>query len=87
MSALLLISLEADVPLWIERHRATPEVERATRRQVCSAAVAAHGDILQFKSTKAGETADVFNRLAEGLALAAFAPGGVTFHGQHWEAT
>jgi hypothetical protein len=30
-------------------------------------------------------TAEAFNRLAEGLAIAAFAPGGVTAFGQHWE--
>jgi hypothetical protein len=30
-------------------------------------------------------TAEAFNRLAEGLAIAAYHPGGVTAFGQHWE--
>jgi hypothetical protein len=30
-------------------------------------------------------TAGAFNRLAEGLAIAAYQPGGVTAFGMHWE--
>jgi len=30
-------------------------------------------------------TAEAFNRLAEGLAIAAYQPGGVTAFGLHWE--
>jgi hypothetical protein len=30
-------------------------------------------------------TAEAFNRLAEGLAIAAYQPGGVTAFGMHWE--
>lgn len=30
---------------------------------------------------------ELFNLLAEGIACAAYAPGGITFLGLHWEAT
>lgn len=39
------------------------------------------------RGNNVGGPAAVFNALAEGLALAAFQPGGVTYLGQHWEAT
>jgi hypothetical protein len=46
--------------------------------------VASKGDILQFRSKKAGETAEVFNHLAKGLTALAHQPGGVTAFGRHW---
>jgi hypothetical protein len=30
-------------------------------------------------------TAEAFNHLAEGVALGAFQPGGITIFGHHWE--
>lgn len=44
------------------------------------------GDILQFRGGKPGETAKVFNALADGLAVMAFCPGGVTFCGTRYHA-
>lgn len=47
--------------------------------------LAARGDILQFGGGKKGEAADLANRLARGIAILAWLPGGVTFLGQHFE--
>lgn len=63
----------------------TPE-QRAERAHACGAHVAAHGDALLYKS-RAGATAEAFIHLAEGLAIAAFVPGGVDFAGMHFEYT
>ncbi|WDZ87203.1 hypothetical protein [Micromonospora cathayae] len=46
--------------------------------------IGSKGDILQFRSSKRGETAAVFNHLARGLTALAHQPGGVTFAGMHW---
>lgn len=84
---LLQCSLEAAVPMWIERLRDEPIEYLLERAKVCGAAVAERGDIIQFRSKKKGASAEAFNRLAEGLACAALvAPGGVTFLGVRWEA-
>lgn len=40
----------------------------------------------QAKGANKGGPAVVFNALAEGLALMAYQPGGVTYLGLHWEA-
>jgi hypothetical protein len=72
--------------MWIDRLRGYPESLRLERAQECGQVVAEKGDIIQFRSKKKGETAEAFNRLAEGIAALAFAPGGVTFLGDHWEA-
>lgn len=84
----LLSALDAAVPLWmLELDRMTPEI-RELDRQVWARrsadAIAAHGDVLQYGSRRKGETAKVFNALAQGLAAAAYQPGGVTFAGRHW---
>lgn len=84
--SLMRATLELAVPLWIEQVRHWPEEYRAERRQVCGQAVAERGDVAQYRSKKKGESAEAFNRLAEGLALLAFAPGGVTFLGVTWKA-
>lgn len=86
--SLLGISLGAAVPLWIERiideGWTWPRV--ATEAQAAGQIVAEKGDVILYKSKKAGETAGAFNALAKGIACLAFAPGGVTVFGQHWEA-
>lgn len=66
---LLRMSLKASVPMWFaDLRKKTPDYwER--RRTVCSKHIAAHGDIIMFRSKKPGQTAEAFNRLAEGCAL------------------
>ncbi len=85
---LLSIALGAAVPLWIERivdeGWTWPRV--AAESRTAGQIVAEKGDVILYKSKKAGETASAFNALAKGIACLAFAPGGVTVFGQHWEA-
>ena len=84
----LMISLEAAVPLRIAELEAMPDYERQDIlwkwRGEASEAVAHRGDILQYGSKRKGQAGLVFNHLAKGLAVLAHAPGGVTFHGVHW---
>jgi hypothetical protein len=68
----LVESLRFAVPLWIHEVRNLPAEHRVARAVRCADVVGAKGDALQF------------NALAEGLAYAAYLPGGVTFAGLHW---
>ena len=43
------------------------------------------GDLLMFKGKKAGESAEVFNQVVRGIAILAFAPGGITIFGEHYD--
>lgn len=82
----LMLSLEAAVPLWIEEFRGLTFEEREKIAHEASDIIASKGDVLQFRAKKKGETAKAFNALARGLAVLAYAPGGVTFNGRKWEA-
>ena len=82
----LAAALDAAVPLWIEEIRGRSFTWRQARASECAQVIAEHGDIIMFKSSKKGETADAFNRLAEGIACLAYAPGGVRVLGRHWNA-
>jgi hypothetical protein len=85
MSAdLLPIALQAAVPLWIGRVRAMTLEQRQARAAELAQVIAERGDSILFRSGKRGESAAVFNALAEGLAIGAFQPGGVTAFGSHW---
>lgn len=83
---LMRISLSCAVPLWIAKLQARPWSHIEARARECAQVVAEKGDVLQFRSKKAGESANAFNHLAEGLACLAFAPGGVKFLGDHYVA-
>lgn len=84
---LLKITLAAAVPIWIlELKRNSNPDELLVRAKRCGQYIAEKGDVLQFGGKK-GQAAQAFNALAEGLACLAFAPGGVTFCGLHFEAT
>lgn len=75
------------VPMWIEKlkHKTFEDFEK--RREKILESVCYKGDLLLYGSKKKGETAQLFNDLAEGLAwLALIAKGGVTFGEQHWDA-
>jgi len=84
--ALLESALAAAVPLWIDQLRACSDEQRAARAKECAQCVAEHGDNILYRGKHKGDTALAFNRLAEGLACLAFAPGGVKAFGQHWDA-
>lgn len=80
----LMETLALAVPLWmLDLYYRTPEQRCAIARR-CSQVLAERADNLMFGNKKKGETAQVFNALAEGLAVAAYQPGGVTFAGRHW---
>jgi len=79
-------ALEAAVPLWIAELAGSTFEERARRAHRCAQVVAEKGDLILYRSRRPGGTAESFNALAEGLACAAFQPGGVTAFGSHWEA-
>jgi len=82
---LLAGMLQVAVPLWIEDLKGKPWEYIAKRAGECSQVIAEKGDIILYKSSKKGETAEAFNRLAEGVACLAFAPGGVDVFGVHFE--
>lgn len=82
----LLTALEAAVPLWIFEMRNWSDDARIELGHSLAQVVAEKGDILQFGSKRKGETAEVFNAAAKGLAALAYQPGGIYFCGVHWEA-
>jgi hypothetical protein len=75
------LALAVPLRIWELRGR-TPE-QRMTIAKRCGQHVAEHGDSLMFGGKK-GRAAAAFNALAEGLAVAAYQPGGVSFAGRHW---
>ncbi len=83
---LMRMTLAVAVPMWIDRCKLRPMGGLLECAAECGQYIAEHGDVAQFRGKKKGETAAAFNRLAEGLAILAFVPGGVTFLGDHWEA-
>ena len=87
---LLRTCLCVTVPLWIQvwklRVASWSDALVRERGSLLSTIVASQGDIIQFRGGKKGDTAAAFNALAEGVALLAYCPGGVTFLGDHWEA-
>ena len=87
VESLLKLTLEAAVPLWILKIQDEnwPWDRLQAEAKEAAQIVAEKGDIIQFRSKKKGETAAAFNALAKGLSILAFAPGGVTFLGLHWE--
>lgn len=80
--ALLETTLTVAVNLWIPLVASWSWEKRAERAAVCSQYVAEHADIILYKSKG---TADAFNHLAEGLAILALQPGGVTIFNLHFE--
>jgi hypothetical protein len=84
---LLQASLEIAVPLWIERLNAKggPDAEDFSRASEFGEVLASRGDVLLFRGGKKGESAELFNRTAEAIAVLSFLPGGVRLFGNHWE--
>jgi hypothetical protein len=75
------------VPQWIDQLKTKSFKDFEMRREAILESVCYKGDRLLYGSSKKGETAKLFNDLAEGLAwLALIAKGGVTFGEQHWDA-
>ena len=83
--ALLRAALGAAIPLWVAELRKRPWSEIQAVVYECADIVTAKGDAILYRSKKKGETAVTFNALAKGLAALSFAPGGVTFLGDHYQ--
>lgn len=79
----LRLSLSVAVPLRIAEVREWTVDRRLETARGCADVIAAHGDDLMFGGK---HCADAFNKLALGIACAAFAPGGMTLFGDHYEA-
>ena len=84
----LLPALGTAVPLWVhDLYRAGgPSAADWQQLSQLGHLFAERGDILLFGGRRPGETAELFNRLAEALALLSFLPGGVRFGTLHFEA-
>lgn len=87
-SGLLSISLSAAVPLRIAVYvnQGGPRVEDVERARRFAHVLGEKGDILQYRGKKPGQSAEVFNGLADALAIMAFCPGGVKVFGLHFQA-
>jgi hypothetical protein len=83
----LRIALSAAVPLHVMELQRLSWAEVSASAKACGDIIAEKGDVLQFRGKKRGESAKAFNALARGLAALSFAPGGVTFLGDHYENT
>jgi hypothetical protein len=83
-SELLALSLQVAVPLWIDRIRDVPWETRIERARELAQYIASHGDNILYRGHKKGQSAEAFNALAEGLAIGAYLPGGVSAFGCHW---
>jgi len=84
--ALMQGSLSVAVPLWIERLRGLSWEEKQKRVVDVPTLLGEKGDVMLFGGGEKGEAGEVFNRLAEGVAVLAFMPGGVNVFGCHFEA-
>lgn len=76
-----MTTLEVAIPLWRERVSLLTPDERSARGAELASYIGEHGDDILYRGKY---TAEAFNALAEGLALASSVPGGVNFGGQHW---
>lgn len=83
----LKISLGVAVSLRIAEYerRGGPTDGDLERTRKFADILTAKGDILQFGGGKKGEVAEIFNGLADALAVMSFCPGGVLFGKDRWE--
>ena len=85
---LLPIAISTAVPLWVYAisQRGGPTADDWQRLPTLGRLIAEQGDHLLHRSPREGETAHLFNTLAEALALLSFVPGGVSFGKQRFDA-
>ncbi|MEV7805055.1 hypothetical protein AB0O28_19100 [Microbispora sp. NPDC088329] len=77
----LRLALQAAVPLEVMALAGATDEQRRTAAAGASRTIGEHGDQLMFGGRRA---ADAFAAVARGLAVLAYQPGGVTFHGLHF---
>jgi hypothetical protein len=82
---LMKLHVEAMVPLAIHElvRMGGPTEQHLARAKTIGQDLAERGDMLLFRLKKKGETAEMMNKLVEGLA---FCPGGMTFLGLKFDA-
>lgn len=83
---LLRLHLEVAVPLLMHEYRLVggpSEQDYARARNMYPTKLGAQGDALLFRDKRTAEVIDV---LADGMAILAFCPGGVSALGLHFEA-
>jgi hypothetical protein len=83
----LKMALAAAVPLciWDIHQTGTITDSQIKHARELAHDLGAHGDNLLFGGGKSGEAAQLFERLAEAIAILAYSPGGVTLFGMHFE--
>ena len=86
-ASLLAIALSAAVPLHLAalRRRGGPQPSDLELARHASTLLSEHGDILLYRGSKRGQTAEIFHAVAFALAVMASQPGGTTCAGSHWE--
>lgn len=84
---LLAVALQASVTLRIHqlRQRGGPTEKDFARVGPYGQELAEKGDRLLFRGNKPGESAEMFNKLADAIAVMAFVPGGVIAFGTRYE--
>ena len=86
VSCPLTTSLQVAVPLWQAQLKTVPMDQLLVKVREAGQLIAENGDKLLYGSKVKGETATLFNKTAEAVAVLSFLPGGITLFGQHWEA-
>jgi len=91
IEGILPMALAAAIPLWIAQFQKqsweTVQARLSETVKDLPSLLGARGDVLLYGSKKEGEAADLFNRLAEAIALMSFLPGGISTFGNKWEST
>lgn len=80
----LAITLSLAVPLWQHKLKQVPWADLLERVAEAGKIIAERGDNLLYRSSVPGETANLFNRTAEAIAILSFLPGGVRIFGEHY---
>jgi hypothetical protein len=83
--AALLAALQVAVPMHIDELRGHTADQLVVVVHRCVDVVASEGDNILFQGAKRGDSARAFNAFARGLAVLAYAPGGVEFAGLRWD--
>jgi len=84
---LLVGFLEIAVPMQIAKLKREGGIseERIAQLQAYGEDLSGHGEALLYRSRAGGESAARFKQFVEIIAVGAFAPGGITIFGLHFE--
>lgn len=82
----LLAGMGLLVPLWIARVAAWPTADRQAAAEAAANLISSHTDQIWESNPRKRDIPQghVISAIARGLALLAYAPGGVTWAGGHW---